>query len=54
MELEVKTEFRDKYTGKVYKVGEILKVTKKRGDELLKSPYIVVTKKELEQKTEQN
>ncbi len=47
MELKVKEEFKDKYTGKVYKIGEILTVEKQRGEEFLKSPYVVV----LENKT---
>lgn len=47
MELKVKEEFKDKYTGKVYKIGETLTVEKERGEELLKSPYVVV----LENKT---
>ena len=46
MELKVKEEFKDKYTGKVYKTGEILTVEKQRGEELLKSAYVVVLEKE--------
>ena len=47
MELKVKEEFKDKYTGKVYKIGETLTVEKERGEELLKSSYVVA----LENKT---
>lgn len=42
MELKVKEEFRDKNTGEIYPVGKLLKVSKERAEELLKSPYVIV------------
>lgn len=49
MELIVKKDFKDKKTNKLYKAKEIIKVSKERGEEMLKSPYCLVemnTKKE--------
>lgn len=42
MELKVKEGFKDKYTGEIYPAGKILKVSKERAEELLKSAYVVV------------
>lgn len=42
MKLKVKETFKDKYTGEVYEEGKIIDVKKERGEELLKSPYVVV------------
>ena len=39
MELKVLKSFRDKDTKKVYEAGQVIKVSKQRGDEILKSPY---------------
>ena len=42
MELKAKKDFTDKYTGKEYKINDIIKVDDSRGKELLKSPYELV------------
>lgn len=42
MELIVKKDFKDKKTNKLYKAKEIIKVSKERGEEMLKSPYCLV------------
>lgn len=42
MKLKVKETFKDKYTGDIYEEGKIIDVKKERGEELLKSPYVVV------------
>lgn len=52
MELEVKREFKDKNTGKTYKEKELIKVSKERGEELLKSPYDLVKVKTTNKKEE--
>ena len=52
MKLRVKESFRDKYTGKVYKVDEVIEVEEVRGKEILKSPYAVAVAEE--KKTEKN
>ena len=54
MELTVKEEFKDKYTGKVYKVGEKITVEKERGEELLNSPYVVVEETKNTKSTKNN
>ena len=39
MKLKVKINFHDKNTNELYKVGQILNVSEKRGKEILSSPY---------------
>lgn len=38
MKLRVCRDFRDKYTGEIYRAGNEIEVTKKRGSEILKNP----------------
>lgn len=38
MKLRVCRDFKDKYTGEIYRAGADLEVTKKRGSEILKNP----------------
>lgn len=42
MKLKVKTEFVDKYTNEIYKVGQVLEVTDSRGNEILSSKLNLV------------
>lgn len=41
MKAKVLKRFKDKHTGKVYKVGEIITVTKKRFAEILETAPLV-------------
>lgn len=54
MNLKVKETFRDKYTGEIYEEGKVIKVEKDRGEELLKSPYVVVEEVKPDNKNEKN
>ncbi len=51
--IKVKTllKFRDKYSGKVHKVGDVFSVTKERFDEILKAGKFVELHNEAEEKT---
>ena len=44
MELKVIKDFRDKHTKEIHLKDEVLNVTDERGEELLRSPYVVVVK----------
>ncbi len=46
MKVKVLKKFRDKHNGKVYKVGEVLDITKKRFDEIQKVGKLVEEVKE--------
>ena len=43
--LEIETGFTEKITGEIYKVGDIIEVSKKRAEELLKDIRKLVSKK---------
>lgn len=51
MGLKAKRNFTDKETGKEYKKGDSIKVSKEREKEILKSPYDVAEQMEKEDKT---
>lgn len=52
MELKAKRNFTDKETGKEYKKGDPIKVSKEREKQILKSPYDVAEEAEKEDKKE--
>lgn len=43
MKLKVEMSFKDKYTGELYAVDEVIEVDKDRADELLSDPRELVT-----------
>lgn len=51
MGLKAKRNFTDKETGKEYKKGDPIKVSKEREKQILKSPYDVAEEAEKEDKT---
>lgn len=52
MGLKAKRNFTDKETGKEYKKGDPIKVSKEREKKILKSPYDVAEEAEKEDKKE--
>lgn len=52
MGLKAKRNFTDKETGKEYKKGDPIKVSKEREKQILKSPYDVAEESEKEDKKE--
>ena len=52
MEVKVINKFRDKHTGEMYKVGDVLKMTKKRLTEIEKVSKDLVAVIEEPEKTE--
>lgn len=54
MGLKAKRDFTDKETGKEYKKGDPIKVSKEREKQILKSPYDVAEEAEKENKQEED
>ena len=52
MAIKAKRDFTDKETGKEYKKGDPIKVSKEREKQILKSPYDVAEEAEKEDKKE--
>lgn len=50
MKLKVVSEFHDKYTDQLYKIGDVIEVTETRGEELLSSSNTLVEPIEEEKK----
>lgn len=44
MKIKVEKKFKDKYTGKIYKVGDVVEVAEERGAELLSDSRKLVSK----------